>query len=272
MAKSVLRMILHSWQKRLLPFFLFLVIYLPSQAQVELIAPKINADNGEIITVDIKTANFEEILSVQFTLSWDSTIVTYLGVGDEYGLPQSNEDNIGASNAGSGNLAFGWLDNSLNGVSVEDSTILFSAQFRVIGMAGDSTALQFTENVASIEVVAAANTSEPAEVSLNHGSVRVNGIIDGINDVFNPIFSLSQNFPNPFKETTIISTNFVEPTPAHFTIYSSNGHIIFQKHYKFKTGEHSIEIDKSIFSESGTYWYQIQTPTYTINKSLIFFN
>jgi len=79
------------------------------------------------------------------------------------------------------------------------------------------------------------------------------------NDEMIPLkFQLSQNFPNPFKEKTIIKYCVAYKTDIQISIYNSNGKLIKRvTKDKQEAGTYEIEFNASTLPD-GIYYYQLK--------------
>jgi len=148
------------------------VVLLPlfSQQSLTLSIPQTTAASGEQVCLDITAADFEQLLSMQYSLQWDASVLTFERV-QGFGLPGMGQDNFGTQKAEQGRLTFLWLDMSLRGLSLPDGHSLFQVCFRVTGRPGQSSYVAITGEPTPIEVV---NTAEEV-IGLNPvaGEVRV---------------------------------------------------------------------------------------------------
>ncbi|MEL6717799.1 MAG: cohesin domain-containing protein, partial [Bacteroidota bacterium] len=97
-------------------------------AQVSLILEDKEVEKGEVFTVDVKAANFTDLISMQFMMNWDKSVLRLIGV-ENYGLTDLTERQFGLVED---QLIVMWIDLALAGVSVEDSSTLFSVKFRAL--------------------------------------------------------------------------------------------------------------------------------------------
>jgi hypothetical protein len=162
--------------KRILIALLFplLLFQNTSFANVSLILPHMSGANGTQVTVPVKVSDFDNIISVQGTIQFDPAIITYVST-QNYGLPGMNSSNFGITQVGSGKLTFSWFDGSLAGVTLADSTVIFSITFNIIGSSGQTSALSFINAPTLMEVVNKFLLVET--LTLVDGSVQVQSIV-----------------------------------------------------------------------------------------------
>ena len=127
---------------------------------------------GSNICVDFSVDNFDNILSVQYTMHFDPAILSYTGV-DGLNLPGMVSSQFGTNNAGNGIITLSWLDPDVQGVTVPDGTVIYQVCFDVVGSSGQSSSLTIDGNPTSIEVVD--GNSDPVGLTVNTGSVTVSG-------------------------------------------------------------------------------------------------
>ncbi|MFM2266955.1 MAG: hypothetical protein RL757_396, partial [Bacteroidota bacterium] len=115
------------------------------------LADQISATTGSEIGVRIRTVNFQNVAAAQWSMHFDSTKLTYLGVcpmptgvcdGTEtWELPGLTADNFFSPT--SGTLRFAWFSLTARNVAKPDSTTLFTIRFRVTGAACTNSPVTF---------------------------------------------------------------------------------------------------------------------------------
>lgn len=110
--------------------------------------------------VPVTVANFIDLLSAQFSVSWDPTILSISGVqGFNPNVPDLNASSFSWQNfpvpnmIPPGVMGVSWSDNTFAGVTLPDDAIFFEICFDVIGQLGDCSQLEITESLVPFEVV-----------------------------------------------------------------------------------------------------------------------
>jgi hypothetical protein len=106
--------------------------------------------NGSQVLVPIRAWKFNQMLSIQGTLQFNPSVVTFAGV-EQFGLAGMDATNFGTTQTSSGKLMYSWTDGTLAGITKSDSTVLFAVRFNVIGTAGDFSPVEFTGTPTSLE-------------------------------------------------------------------------------------------------------------------------
>lgn len=152
-------------------------------ANLALSVPHQTAPQGSLIAVHVTAEGFEDLLAVQFSMSWDPAILQFSGI-QGINLPNLAAGNIYAPPGGSG-LSFGWLDAGLTGISVMNGTVIFQLVFQVIGAPGSVSPVSFVQTPIPFEVTDIA--SNTTGLLYTDGSVTVSGAGGSIacNDVLN---------------------------------------------------------------------------------------
>ncbi len=141
-----------------------------SQQVLTLSLPQAEAKAGEVVCIDLTAADFEQLLSMQYSIHWDASMLRYEGV-QSFGLPGLGKDNFGNQKIEEGVLTFLWLDMSLRGLSLPDGHTLFQLCFEVTGQAGQRAYVAIADQPTPIEVV---NTREEViELNPVAGEVRI---------------------------------------------------------------------------------------------------
>ncbi len=116
-------------------------------------------DPGEQFCLDVSVLDFTDILSMDFTIQWDSTVLQFDGI-DNINLPELTEANFDQSMLESGLLPLSWLFNECQ-VGLPGHTIfddgdnperIFSICFTAIGGYGDATEVKITNAPTDIRV------------------------------------------------------------------------------------------------------------------------
>jgi gliding motility-associated-like protein len=102
--------------------------------------PRLNVSENSDFCVPIKVKNFEKILSVQFALSWDSTVLEYIRVELPNILPNLDPSKLYKYDLQS--LHFSWDDISFLGLSIPDDSTIFQVCFNAMGKLDDCSKLE----------------------------------------------------------------------------------------------------------------------------------
>jgi len=138
-----------------LSLYLFAGVLSVSFAQSTPIILKVESKEslaGEVICLHITGTNFRRILSTQYSLQWDPSVLTFAGLTN-FKLPFMNKENFGVQAVDKGVLTCMWIDNSLKGVNLVDDSPLYQICFRVTGRSGASSAIKFTQKPTPFESV-----------------------------------------------------------------------------------------------------------------------
>jgi hypothetical protein len=98
-----------------------------------------------------------------------------------------------------------------------------------------------------------------------------------INELVPSEFYLGQNYPNPFKEKTIIKYCLAYKTKVIISVYNSKGELMEKLiDEEKKAGTYEIEFNAGIQLsgenrnlEGGVYYYKINAGTYTAKKKML---
>lgn len=117
-----------------------------------LVADHQAARSGQEVCVNISVADFQNLLSMQYSLVWDPEVLSFEKV-QGFNLPYLGENNFGLNRKDKGILTFVWIDNALQGVNLSDGTVIYQLCFRVTGKAGAGTEIKFSPEPTPFEVV-----------------------------------------------------------------------------------------------------------------------
>ncbi len=140
--------------RRSLLVFALVLFHSLANSQVKLVGGVVNSGCATTVDIPIRVANFTNMLSMQGTIHWNTTYLSYNSIVN-YG-PASiglNNGNFGFGSTGLGNLMFSWNDGNLSGETLADSTNLLVLRFNVVGSGNFSTSLSFQNSPTPLEFV-----------------------------------------------------------------------------------------------------------------------
>lgn len=84
------------------------------------------------------------------------------------------------------------------------------------------------------------------------------------------IATLHQNRPNPFSQETIISFDLIAKDKAVLSVFDINGRQVFVSNHTFNEGYNEVVLNKTIFQNTGIYFYRLTSGNYSVVKRLQF--
>ena len=122
---------------------------------------------GEQVCVDVTVENFVEIASMQASMNFDHNSLQFQQF-QGFNLTDLTASNFNASNATSGGLSFSWFDNTANGITLPNNTVIFQICF--IALQDGVTNVNFSNSPSVIEI---ANTNQSECFNTNNGLVTI---------------------------------------------------------------------------------------------------
>ena len=168
--------------KHFLCLFTVLLGFLSLNAQPSCFALQLENTNGAVgdtICLDVDVNDFDQILSMQYSFTWDPSLLELIEITN-FNLPGLSVLNFNTLPASwsMGQSAVSWYDAGLTGVSLPDETAIYSMCFKVLGHNNNGLALvEFTETSTPIEIINSTLFSA-SPYSLIHGGIQAG------NDVF----------------------------------------------------------------------------------------
>lgn len=230
-------------------------------AQVSLILEDQEVEKQEVFTVDVKAKNFQDLLSMQFMMNWDKSVLRLIGV-ENYGLPDLTERQFGLVED---QLIVMWIDLALEGVSVADSSTLFSVKFRALSAKDSSVVAINGTQETPIEFIDV--NEREVEVVVDSSFITVLGTTP-TRDLGELPVKLHPNQPNPFVHTTRIPVDSNYPQEAQLRLFDQKGIHIQTLNLQLSEGKNFIELNNTLFPTSGIYYYQLQTENYAKTHKL----
>ena len=259
-----------SLKKIIFTLSLLVFTFCWTQAQIQLRASDATGEKGQVINVNIIISGFSEILGMQFSINWDTTVLAFKEVSNlTEKLPQFTDEEIGLAEVESGAIRVVWIDNSVNGVSLEDSTLLFTLKFELIGAYGTTSAIGFSGEPIAIEFIDTTGIAR-TDVALVEGLINIldNSTATLFLEAVNGM-QLYQNDPNPFYLTTKITTHFSTAKPARFYISTIEGKVVYHTSFRATQGINTLEVERAFLKVPGIYFYTLQSGNYQLSKKMI---
>ncbi len=108
-----------------------------------------SAPTVQNVCVDFQVHNFVDLSSIQFSVSWDETVLAYNNVVD-VDLPGNGVFQFGTSLINDGILTFFWVDPE-RGWDLPDRYQVFSVCFTIIGANGTNSSVAITSEATNVE-------------------------------------------------------------------------------------------------------------------------
>jgi hypothetical protein len=108
--------------------------------------------NGQQVLMPIRVKNFNNMLSAQFSLQFDPSVISYAGFANA-GIPSITGSSFGQAQINNGVLTFAWSQPNITPVSLADDALLVNLRFNVIGAGGSFSPITFINSPTPIEFV-----------------------------------------------------------------------------------------------------------------------
>jgi hypothetical protein len=112
----------------------------------------LRAKSGAPACLDVQVADFDQLLSMQYSVKWDPAILQFKSI-QNFQLGGLGPEDFGAHRAAEGILTSVWIDENLQGVTVADGATIYQICFDVKGASGQSTEVTFSDGPTPFEVV-----------------------------------------------------------------------------------------------------------------------
>ena len=258
----------------LLYFALLLWFVVPAEAQLTIIASDHEASKGDAIEMDVDIVGFDSILTMQFSINWDSSILKFKSAisTDSLSGLSSSPSVSSFNNSKPGELRVLWTSPSGDGVSLPNNSTIFRLNFDVIGSFSKDSTIQvsFSNTPIAIDISAEVNgTSTDIGLAPQSGSILIEGMISPTYSLAANNAILYQNEPNPFKEFTYIKFDLKKSEDVLLQVFDLSGRLIYMFNDKLNVGSHSLKLEKNVFPQTGTYLYRLVTTDLDFTKKLM---
>lgn len=246
------------------PYFFILILFFLTTvvtAQVTLVAPTKMVKSGDSVVVELRVKTKDTLSTMQFTLSWNPSILSFGRVDTLGGFPPSAvTDEFGYSNTSQGKLTFVWISSSNSGLKIADSLEVFKIVFKAMGANGTNSPLQYVASPTPIkasnaQLMSLAVTTQEGSIKLGTTATKEENSLN----VFVSSLELKQNRPNPFHNQTIIPFELRESSEVALAVYDFKGQKVLEKKGFYNRGEHEWVLNTEGVLVNGFYVYSIRT-------------
>jgi hypothetical protein len=217
----------------------------------------------EIICVPVNAQGFTDILSFQYSLSWDPTVLQYDHI-QNIQLPGFSEMDVKSNTPNI--LLVAWSEPTGFPHIIADGALVYEACFKTIGIVGNSTDITpGSEGFPPATGGAEAFNGTPANVWTP--ALNVPGFIQivaqestlGSSDaaaLAQPSFQLS---PNPTHASARVVLNAATTGKANLRVTDAAGKKVFEFNTSVQAGENTFEIPAKSLNIKGMYQVTLQT-------------
>jgi hypothetical protein len=213
-------------------------------------------NKGDVVTVPIRIDQNAELGAISLDLSYNTSLIEVLGIE----INVENRENVGFSiDEEVGKLKLGWFDLTAP-ANFAFGDAIANIQVRVIGDISADT--RFFELEANTEL--ADRNAQPFK-NINLETTALSSVSEGL---------FMTNYPNPFRETTMISYNIPEAGNVSLVVYNKLGQVVETLvSTRQDAGTYQVEFSRTDLTP-GAYFYRIivegEANTYTSTNSMIF--
>jgi hypothetical protein len=152
----------------------------------------ITVDRLSETVVPVKIQYADEIVGLQFSLSWDADVMEFIGLED-FNMPGLNSNSFNLEQVSDGLMTLAWVDPSLSGFTSAEESAIFNVRFKAIGNYADASQITINNNPTTVLAVDVdyANINidlVPGSFTINNSKTMTGTILDVAN---NPVVDVS---------------------------------------------------------------------------------
>ena len=201
------------------------------------------AGRADGVRIPVRVKNFKDMLGIQFTISFDHTVLQWQGMGNN---PLGIE--TGTTHAAEGSVSFLWVDQHNNIKTLDDGSVVFELVFKKTGK--EAIGKEAIGNTLSLD-----------------GSVTAVAAYDKDYGVHNVVMSRVENVqplqtetwtvaPNPTKDGVIqVMMNLADNKAIVFRLIDNTGRVLLVKQVEGVKGSNNITLREGNIP-GGTYYLQ----------------
>ncbi len=128
---------------------------------------------GSQVKVPLRVVDFADLMTMQFTIAWDSNLLNYNSVSD-INIGNVSNGNFGTAEINNGFLTFSWNTESLSDTTILDNTSIFSVVFDVVNTVCTDAVVSLDESPTAITPIEIADENLCiANVTVIGGNVEI---------------------------------------------------------------------------------------------------
>ena len=114
--------------------------------------PQLSATCNQQVDVPVKVESFRNMLTMQGSINWNPAQLRFDSIRS-YGPAQLNlnKSNFGTTQSSSGRISFSWNDSKSLGVSLADTTTVFTIRFTVLSTSVGQVPINFADNPTPVQ-------------------------------------------------------------------------------------------------------------------------
>lgn len=197
----------------------------PTNCEVEVIQPdgvtisisESQAPPGDVVCLDVTAANFQDLIDLQFSLSWEPNHASFVGV-DNVNPAIAADATFGTAGASSGSFTFEWDNNTP--LNLDPDEVLFSLCLEVVGTPPGE--LSQERNCQAVSIESFPLEGQAISSTSNNNNIGLTGV-DGEVCVLNPegfflVIENDESFRGTSECIDFKVAEFDSITSAQFTI------------------------------------------------------
>ena len=221
-------------------------------------------DAGEEVRVEVRGIGIADLVGLQFSLQWDTTVLEFLRVEDVIfdGALMTNFNVTQIDTAG--RIGYLHADQTLQGFGAADSSLMFALVFDAITAVGTTTSIGFTS--APLSSNASDNRNMIVEPLYTDGEVRVIGP--------SSIRRVSEDsrlvvLPNPMTIDGQIRLVLDYASEATLDVLDTRGRVVHRRALTLRGGENLIPLPLKALSAAGTYIVRLSTDREQLHRKVV---
>ena len=221
-----------------------------TQAALKVVSAERLLEPGQTYAIPLMVEDLDPIEGLQGTIEYDKDALNLIDI--DYSL--INQSNVGLFRP-EGQMSFSWNRETLGNQFLSPTLmILYLEAEREVQL---SEVLHLNSDQTSLEAYNIFGEVMQVELDLMTNKMEYES-------------ELMQNVPNPFRESTVFQYYLGAEGKVGFQVYNLQGQLIWEQQHEHQRGQHSLELGKSIFPNSGVYLLRMQTKDFTSQKTFVY--
>jgi len=235
-----------------------------SAAELELTTNNRQAQQGDLISIPVRSSNFDDITNYQLGLWFDTQYLSFEGF-DAAASGALSSVVAGTTQTGNGRLSVSWFNLAGTGINAGDDEVLFTVRFRANANISDLNGL--------LEVRSQWILSEAYNSAEERKGIILNIENQAVTSTDEPLeakegYRLHQNAPNPFAGQTSISFDLPEASDVELVITDQLGRTVRTLRGNYPQGRSTLDFKAEELAQ-GVYRYTFKAGSFSATRTMI---
>ncbi len=203
---------------------------------------------GEIVDIEFRLAEDTDVIGFQYAFKFDPLALNVLSIDGSKHIDLAESDRRITADE----IKFSWIDEYSK--RLESGDVVFTIKAKVHRSGDIHSFISFDTD---FDAEWYSTTDDISSIQSNFGNSQKTD------------FTLYQNHPNPFEQSTLINIDLPKESVVQLNLIDVSGTVIYESSATYPAGMQTIELLKDNIGTSGIYYYTVTVDGVSKTKKLV---